>query len=216
LAEVSFGPGTCPQCGSFDQAQRVAGIVSSQQSWLSWALTPPVRPGTPAPRPVRRRGSSWGWLLLLLAVLLPLDALILLLLVVLVAAAAAVAAGVVLAGLTAFGVWWVVTYSWRQSRRAEGQRLLRSQQAAYDHALTYWHQLCHCYRCHGVFLPGSEWQREAGVPAGRVTPPEQAWALCCRLADYARRWHAPRVLERSPGAAEKPTLPARPAGDADP
>lgn len=206
MSEVSFGPGTCPRCRSFDLVQRVAGIVASQQNGLSWALTPPARPGTPLGRPARRRGMRWGWLLLLL-VLLPLDIVALLIVLVLVAALVAVLVGVALAALTAFAVYYLATYGWRQARRAEGRRQLEARQAAHDHALTYWQQLCHCYRCHGVFLPDNEWQR-AVVPAGDVTPPEGAWELCTRLAEYAARWHAPAVL----GESEAPLAPAPDAG----
>lgn len=115
-----------------------------------------------------------------------------------VALLAVVAITLLLLGVLAYQLWRYL----RRHEIAEQARLRRQSHAAehrrWEHAYRWWNQLQYCYRCHGVFLPGNEWQySEISVPHTSA-PPGNAWSLALRLADYADRYHAASSAELAP------------------
>jgi hypothetical protein len=189
----AMSPAACPRCGQFDMVQRVVGIVASQSSPLSWELRAPPPPGAVA-RARGRSGFPWGCLAVAVLVTLPLDVLIVLG-VLLAAAALAIVAAVALAVAGAgYGLYRYLSRHVIAERRAWEQQQRAEEWRRYQHALTYWNQVCHCYRCHGVFLPENEWQYRAITVRGALVPPTYAWAFSQQLADYVDRVHAPEVV----------------------
>lgn len=192
---TTFVPPACPRCGQVDAVQRVAGLVASQNSPLTWQLRAPPPPGVP----VRLQHQAddwplWSCLLTLLLLTLPFD----LIIVVVLAAVAAV----LIVALTAFAVVAVAAYGlYRYLNRqviADRKEAKRRDEAAalvrYQHAVAYWNLLHFCHRCYGVFLPENPWQYgPVSVPGTLVAPPE-AWPLAQRLAAYADSVNAPDVL----------------------
>jgi hypothetical protein len=196
---AAFTPAACPRCGQFDSVQRVAGIVASQNSALSWELRAPQPPGAPA---VRRRGNgmrAWPWLLLLLLVTLPLDIVVLVVLAAVAAVLIVLLAAVAVAAALAYGV-----YRYLNRHVIADRKLRQAQERAetmrrYQHALAYWNQLHYCHRCHGVFLPDNQWQYERITVPGALVAPGHAWAVSEQLGGYVERLHAPEVLRLEDG-----------------
>jgi len=191
-------PTSCPRCGQLDMVQRVAGIVASQNTQLSWALRAPQPPGAAAA--VRRGGGfGWGWLFLVLLITLPFDILILVALAIALAAVIAIASVVATVAVLGYVAYRYLNRHVIAARDAERGRQRAEAMRRYQHALHYWNQLDFCYRCHGVFLPANEWQfAEVTVP-GAVAAPHHAWALASQLADYADRQHAPEIVRADEG-----------------
>lgn len=180
-------PAACPQCGQFDQVHRVAAIVGSQSSPLSWEMRAPLPPGV---KPWRASGgSSATWVLVVLVgVILAIIVLPLLLVLLFFAAFVALILLVPLAiAVIVVAIVMIVRSGGRAQQRREAAR-------HYNHALTYWNQLLYCYRCHGVFLPANPWQYVEVTREHAVAPPGYAWAMAQRLADYAERVHAPQIV----------------------
>jgi hypothetical protein len=196
-------PPACLQCGRFDQVQRVAGIVASQRSPLSWELRAPAPPGW---KPLRIGGTGYGWFWLLgipvvLLLLIPFG---FVLIAILAAAAVAIlAVAAILGGLivAAYGIWAYLNRHIRAERRRHEHEHRDALVRRHHHARTYWEQLLYCYRCHGVFLPGHPWQHVEVTHPERTVHPAHAWNLAERLAHYAERAHGPEVL----GPPARPT-----------
>lgn len=189
-------PPVCPRCGQLDMVQQVAAIVASQSTPLAWELRVPPPPGTSF-RARRRQGGmpAWGCLLAAALVTLPVDIVILLVL-----AALAAALIIALTVLAAAGVAGYVLYRYLNrhviaEREASARQRQSEVQRRYQHAMSYWHQLRYCYRCHGVFLPDNPWQHAAVTVPGGLVPPGHAWAFSQQLAEYADRQHAPEILK---------------------
>jgi hypothetical protein len=188
-------PSACPQCGQLDQVQRVAGIVASQRSQLSWELHAPPPPGAAVRR--RQPGGMPGWvwgLLVLVLLTLPLDVLLLTAAALLLAVfAVAIAAVLVVAG-AAYGTYRYLNRHVIAERRAAARRRHEDAARRYQHAVVYWSQFEYCHRCHGIFLPGHPWQHPEITRQGALVAPAYAWSLAQQLADHAERANAPEVL----------------------
>jgi hypothetical protein len=188
-------PSACAQCGQLDQVQRVAGIVASQHSQLSWELRAPQPPGA-VPRRRRSSGrSGWVWaILVIVLVTLPLDLLLLAAVAVFAVALAAVLAAALLVGGAVYGAYRYLNRHVIAERRAA--RLRQGEDAArrYRHALVYWNQLEYCHRCHGIYLPANPWQHHEVTRQGALAAPAHAWTLALHLADYVDRANAPEVV----------------------
>jgi hypothetical protein len=173
--------------------QQVAGIVASQNTPLSWELRAPLPPGTRLRRP-GRGASGWGCVLALVVLTLPLDVVILVVVaafaVVLIAAVTAVA----LAAAAGYGLYRYLNRHVIAERKQREEREQAEIARRYQHALSYWNQLRYCYRCHGVFLPGNDWQHQAVTVPGELVAPAHAWALAEQLARYVDTVNAPEVL----------------------
>jgi len=186
-------PSACPRCGQLDMVQRVAGIVASQHSQLSWELRAPPPPGA---RVAARRsgGFPWGWLVVILLITLPFDVLVLVAFAIALAVVISVVAVVALVAVAGYVGYRLLNRHVIAERQAERDRQRAAAVRRYQHALHYWSQLDHCHRCHGVFLPGNEWQYREVTVRGAVAAPFHAWALASQLADYADRQHAPDIV----------------------
>jgi hypothetical protein len=173
--------------------QQVAGIVASQNTPLSWELRAPLPPGMRIRRPGRGM-SGWGCVLALVVLTLPLDVVILVVVaafaVLLIAAITAAA----LAGVAAYGLYRYLNRHVIAERRLREQREQAETGRRYQHALSYWNELRYCYRCHGVFLPGNDWQYQAVTIPGQLVAPAHAWTLAEQLASYVDSVNAPEVL----------------------
>ncbi len=187
-------PAACPRCGQFDMVQRVAGIVASQNSPLSWELRAPPPPGTVAGPARRSGGVNWGCLFLAILITLPVDVLILLALAIALAAVIAVAAVVAVVAIAGYVTYRFLNRHVTAERQADQGRQRAEAHRRYHHALHYWNQLDHCFRCHGVFLPGNEWQYREVTIRGAVAAPGHAWPLAEQLAAYADRVNAPEIV----------------------
>ena len=180
-------PPACPQCGQFETVHRVAAIVASQSSPLSWEMRAPPPPGVTPWRPSGGSTATWVLVLLVGGIL----ALLLFPLLVFVIVAVAVVALVIVVPLAlAVVVVLIVMLAGSAGRAQQRQEAARR----YQHALTYWHQIHYCHRCHGVFLPGHPWQYVAVTRPNTVAQPAYAWAMAQQLADYADHVHAPEVV----------------------
>jgi hypothetical protein len=123
---------------------------------------------------------------------LPLDAMLLIYLAAVLTVAALVAA--VVASLVAVGLLGYLLWRFLRRHEIEEQQRLFSERrtaerARWDHAYRWWNELQYCYRCHGVFLPGNEWQYAEVSSPGTTVPSSDAWSLAQRLAEYADRYH---------------------------
>lgn len=189
-------PAACPRCGQLDMVQQVAAIVASQHTPLAWELRAPPPPGTSVP--VRRRQGgmpAWGCLLAAALVTLPLDIVILVVLATLAAVLIIALAVLAAAGVAGYALYRYLNRHVIAEREASARRRQSEVLRRYHHALSYWHQLRYCYRCHGIFLPGNPWQHAAVTLSDGLAAPGQAWALSEQLADYVDRQHAPEVLK---------------------
>jgi hypothetical protein len=194
VSALSMPPG-CPRCGQFDMVQQVAGIVASQNTPLSWELRAPMLPGTTAGYRQRRSlTSGWGCVAALVLLTLPLDIVVLIVLAAVAAVVIVAITAVALVGAAGYGLYRYLNRHVIAERRLAEERRQAETARRYRHALGYWNQLRYCYRCHGVFLPGNEWQHRAVTVPGALAPPAHAWALSERLADYVDRQNAPEVL----------------------
>ena len=102
-----------------------------------------------------------------------------------------------LAGALVLAALGVVIYvllryvTWRDTPERQAQELARLEavRRAWEHGYAWWNQLDYCYRCHGVFLPGNEWQFAEVTTPHRVAAPAYAWTISQQLADYVERSH---------------------------
>lgn len=167
-------PSGCPGCGSNESVTRVAGMVEAGTTSLATAMAPDQPPRSPGQ--VRNPGAAYA----AIAWLIP--AIVL---------AAASRAGflafllIYCAGIGAYGIYHFFgrnSYELKIRIRQEAYERHRGQYADIHHL---WGLLEYCGRCHGVFLPGNEWQKAVNPELGLV-PVNQAWRYALDLARY--RW----------------------------
>jgi hypothetical protein len=196
MAEWVGGLPRCPQCGQADGVHSVAAIVATQPTPLAQQLQAPPPPGWVAPRAPRRRSRWWFVAAAVLFITLPVDVLVGLWLAV--AFAPFLAAAFVLAALVA-AIYVLLRYvTWRDvpERQAQEREHLEAARRDWQHSYAWWNQLDYCYRCHGVFLPGNEWQFAEVTAPHRVAPPSYAWTISQQLAAYVER-SGPQAGQRS-------------------
>jgi hypothetical protein len=166
-------PAGCPQCGRMDYVSRVAGIVASDQSALATALSQEAPPRPPAQ--VRNPGAIFAaiaWLIpsIVLATVSGAGILAFLL--------------IYAAGVGAYGIYYAFgrnSHHVKAQLRHESYRRHRDQ---YEQIVEMWGRLEYCGRCHGVYLPGNEWQAAIN-PELELVPANRAWGYALDLMRYA-------------------------------
>jgi hypothetical protein len=212
------GPAGCPRCGQVDYAKRVVGIVRTDQSDLGISMQPPPAPAPPGRAPGRMTGRmsrAWAvrwflrwrdepeqsgprWAMLLAIVIAWLVPSCIL-------SSRTTFAGYLFIFCSVPGAYLLYQFLGSHSRRLKHQFKLEQydeERERYDEIAHLWQEMEYCGRCHGVYLPGREWQTAIN-PDLNLLPPQQAWSYARQLKQYEWSFRKETVVTDR-GVVEQP------------
>jgi hypothetical protein len=198
---ANSGPSGCPRCGQIDYAKRVVGIVRTDQTDFGRSMTPPPPPAPPGRRGRQGNGRlSQGWAFRFFRrwrqepdALGPAFAMLLAVCIVWFIPSCIISERPYSTGWGSLFILCSVPAAFllyqflgSRSRRVKHQlRLEQTDEARerYDEIVRLWQEMEYCGRCHGVYLPGHEWQTAVN-PELTLLPPQQAWGYAEQLMRY--------------------------------